>query len=139
VVGNDHPQLNEALTIRLVSLNVQDVDDTIIDLEVDFDNVRLDASPLAAADFDADGDVDGADLIFWQNAYGVDSSADADGDGDSDGADFLIWQRQFTGDTGELAAVNAVPEPAGIAFLTAFIMHALLSCRRTKRHHFFPG
>ena len=48
-----------------------------------------------SADFDLDGDVDGADLIRWQLDFGVNGDSDADADGDSDGADFLAWQQQF--------------------------------------------
>ena len=119
VIGNDHEGLDESLAIRLVNLNIQDVNDPVVDLEVDFDNVRLDAAPLATADFAADGDVDGGDLTLWQAAYAVDAAADADGDGDSDGSDFLLWQRQFTGDLSPLTAAVAVPEPATILLCIA--------------------
>jgi len=86
--------------------------------------IRVDRPP--SADFDADGDVDGADLLTWQRGLGtsgpnatqavgdanydliVDAGdlsiwrtalatpppwADFDVDGDIDGADFLLWQR----------------------------------------------
>jgi hapalindole H/12-epi-hapalindole U/12-epi-fischerindole U synthase len=126
VIGSGHDELAEALSIRLVNLNIQDVEDPVVDLEVDFDDVRLDASPLAAADFDTDGDVDGSDLAQWQSAYAVDASADADGDGDSDGSDFLIWQREFTGEPGTLTSVKAVPEPASTVFLMVLGVLTLL-------------
>jgi hypothetical protein len=116
VIGNSHDDENQPLTIRLINLNQEDIDDPIIDLEVDFDNVRLEASPLAGADFDADGDVDLADLATWQNAYNTTALGDADGDGDSDGRDFLLWQQQFTG-SGSLVAIQAVPEPSSIALI----------------------
>jgi Fe-S-cluster-containing dehydrogenase component len=45
-VCNPNPQLGDPLTIRLVSLNMQDVNDSAVDLEVDFDAVLLDASPI---------------------------------------------------------------------------------------------
>ena len=48
---------------------------------------------LLPGDFDGSGTVNGADLVVWQAAYGVNATGDADGDGDSDGRDFLIWQR----------------------------------------------
>lgn len=41
--GASHPQLGEALGIRLVNLNLVDPADPGADLEVDFDDVRLDA------------------------------------------------------------------------------------------------
>ena len=44
--GASHPMLNETLGIRLVSLNIVDGEFSNSDLEVDFDDVRLDASPV---------------------------------------------------------------------------------------------
>lgn len=52
-------------------------------------------SGTLAADFNADENVDGADLSQWESGYGVDASGDADSDSDTDGADFLTWQRQL--------------------------------------------
>ena len=43
------------------------------------------------ADFDDDGEVDGADFLNWQRGFG--GTANFDDDGDVDGADFLVWQR----------------------------------------------
>jgi hypothetical protein len=131
VIGNGHDDEGEPLTIRLVNLNDQDINDPVIDLEVDFDNVRLDASPLASTDFDGDGDVDGADLATWQIAYGVNVSGDATGDGQSNGVDFLAWQRQFTGEAEPIAASVAVPEP-GMTALTAIAL-LMLSTRGSTR------
>jgi hypothetical protein len=135
VIGNDHDDENSPLTIRLVNLNNQDINDPIIDLEVDFDDVRLDASPLATADFDADGDVDGNDLATWQTAYGVTSAGDATGDGETNGADFLAWQRQFTGEAELMAVSVAVPEPGvtimlliGLLLITTFIRGPHTEC-----------
>jgi hypothetical protein len=42
IVGETHAQLGAPLGVRLVSLNQQDVDDPVVDLEVDFDDVQLD-------------------------------------------------------------------------------------------------
>ena len=66
-------------------------------------------TPEPGADFDTDGDVDGADFLAWQrgesplpssdfdlNAWKESFAAlsgDFDADGDTDGADFLAWQR----------------------------------------------
>lgn len=121
IIGPEHGQLGQALGVRLINLNQQDVNDPIIDLEVDFDDVRLDAAPLAPADFDADGDVDGDDLSErWIPALGVGLGADADGDGDSDGVDFLIWQQQFGGGPAPLAV--GVPEPASSALAAGVLL-----------------
>jgi uncharacterized membrane protein len=85
------------------------------------------ATPIAAADFDQDGDVDGADMALWQGDYGLTANCDADDDGDTDGADFLVWQRQLGGDATavEQAAsllaeagsfgYDGVPEPTALA------------------------
>jgi len=47
--GASHPHLGETLGIRLVNLNEVDPTHPSSDLEVDFDDVRLDASPAAPA------------------------------------------------------------------------------------------
>jgi hypothetical protein len=89
-------------------------------------------SPVfAAADFNQDGFVDGADLAIWQENLGASGAAvaqlgDANGDQTIDGADFLVWQREFTGSA---AAQAAVPEPA--AWLLA-ACGSLLSLRRCR-------
>jgi len=50
-----------------------------------------------SADFDTDGDTDGADFLAWQRGYGTTSNAtkaqgDADNDGDVDGDDLRVWE-----------------------------------------------
>jgi hypothetical protein len=93
-----------------------------------FDNYRvLDGIP---ADFDNDGDIDGADLGVWRTAHGTTAVGDADGDGDSDGNDLLIWQRNVGVDlTPSVAAGAAVPEPAA-AVLAAIVLAAFAARRR---------
>lgn len=95
-------------------------------------------------DFDDDFDVDGADLGFWQAAYGTGAAGDADGDGDADGHDFLIWQR-FNGQDHSTLPVTIVPEPAAtiLAVLACLLFAAPLrtdrpelpesSCRRQSQ------
>jgi glucose/arabinose dehydrogenase len=82
--------------------------------------------PLLPGDFNADGDVDGADFVAWQTNFPKTSGAtlaqgDADGDGDVDGADFVAWQTHFPSSA---TTLNAVPEPStallGIAAIVAF-------------------
>jgi hypothetical protein len=85
-----------------------------------FDAIRIgttyaDVAP-ATSDFDADGDVDGADLGLWSSGFGMSGGAipgegDANADGVVDGRDFLIWQRQFGFDLTPGSATTA-PEPA---------------------------
>jgi hypothetical protein len=84
--------------------------------------LRAIQAAAAAADFDADGDVDGADLALWSAGFGTIGTAthmqgDADADLDADGADFLVWQQDL-GNGATLATAAAVPEPAtGILFV----------------------
>jgi hypothetical protein len=66
----------------------------------------------SAADFQADGDVDGEDLAVWTAAFGATAVGDASGDGVSDGTDFLLWQRQLSGGPAASGGLN-VPEPGG--------------------------
>ena len=85
--GRDHPQLGEALAVRLVNLNLVDPAFPGSDLEVDFDDVRLDAEPAAVGpDLNGDGAVDGADLGLLLAAWGQ-PGGDLDGSGTTDGAD----------------------------------------------------
>jgi hypothetical protein len=84
---------------------------------------------FSPADFNEDGDVDGADLLTWRNAYGSNANGDTDADSDTDGRDFLVWQREFTG-SGPLSAGTAIPEP-GLATL-AITALLCLSCSRRR-------
>jgi hypothetical protein len=84
------------------------------------------------ADFDGDGDIDGADFLTWQRGVSVGTTlgeGDADGDEDVDAADLAIWESQFGG-----AQANAgqVPEPGALALL-AFGGLALAWRRRATR------
>ncbi|MBN1852312.1 MAG: hypothetical protein JW829_06295 [Pirellulales bacterium] len=69
------------------------------------------------ADFNSDGDVDGADFLTWQKGFGIMGTAtladgDANGDKNVDSSDLAIWKSQFgmVGSSHGLAFV-AVPEP----------------------------
>lgn len=68
------------------------------------------------ADFDQDGDVDGADFLTWQQNVGATgtgalATGDANGDMNIDGADLDVWEAQF----GQPAPVASIPEPAAAA------------------------
>jgi hypothetical protein len=81
------------------------------------------------ADFDGDGDVDGADFLTWQRAVGTagsQSQGNANGDGTINGADLDIWEAQF----GPTAPVAAIPEPAAAA-LAALAVVALAGARKS--------
>ncbi len=78
--------------------------------------LSLVASPFSRADFDFDGDVDGADFLAWQRGYGQATPGDADGNGVVDAADLAIWKNEF-GSAVVAAATPAnatVPEPSGL-------------------------
>lgn len=86
------------------------------------------------ADFDEDGDVDGADLARWKTGCGLGSGAfhsqgDATADGCVDGADFLVWQRQLGSHAYAAAAANAVPEPPAVG-LACIVVAAVAGARR---------
>ncbi|MCC7084490.1 MAG: hypothetical protein IT427_05740, partial [Pirellulales bacterium] len=79
---------------------------------------------LAPGDFDADGDVDGADFVAWQTHFPTLSGAtladgDGDGDGDVDGADFVLWQTHFPFLSSQGAAPVPEPNAAGLALVAA--------------------
>jgi hypothetical protein len=93
-------------------------------------------TPVHAGDFDADGDVDGADFVAWQTNFPKASGAlwsegDADGDFDVDGADFVVWQTNFPFPPGP--GSSPVPEPGAILLLAIGGAIALArSIRRRK-------
>jgi len=88
-----------------------------------------------SADFDEDGDVDGADFFAWQQGYGTLINAsradgDADGDGDVDSDDLAIYRDGVINVAPAFSrAIFAVPEPASLAML--LVSFLLLG---TKRH-----
>jgi uncharacterized sulfatase len=92
--------------------------------------LNLVASPLGNADFDSDGDVDGADFLAWQRGAGASSGAsrsqgDADGNGAVNAGDLQVWKEQFAT---PLSATNAagVPEPSGACLLFGLMVLARL-------------
>jgi hypothetical protein len=86
--------------------------------------------PVEDADFDNDGDVDGADFLTWQGRAGQagdQTQGDADGNGQVNGADLEIWKTQF----GPGGGAAAVPEPATWAL--AIGAAALVGVARRRR------
>jgi len=112
------------------------------------DNVEVEQfvePPAEDADFDADGDVDGADFLKWQQELGRTGTAtladgDANGDMNVTAADLAIWQAQFGPGAPAAAAAGAVPEPAtwcltvlaGLACLAAVLPRRRAALARVK-------
>jgi hapalindole H/12-epi-hapalindole U/12-epi-fischerindole U synthase len=124
-VRGEHEQLGEQLAIRLVNLNQSDVLDPVVDLEVDFDTVALDASPIPYGDFNADGVVDAVDYTVWRNHFGDTNEAAifyyGDGLNGVDATDYDLWKANYssTAGSGGLAG-ERVPETTSRAlFLIA--------------------
>jgi hypothetical protein len=101
------------------------------DLGGDFTNSRpptYDIAPAAVAndaDFDNDGDVDGADFLTWQRNVGgaaTPGNGNANGDAVIDGADLAVWKAQF----GQTPPIAVIPEPG--AFALAFAALCLAGC-----------
>ena len=130
-------RIGQALGIRLVNLNVPDLtntDTTNADLEVDFDQVALLATPALPGDTDGDGDIDDADLgTSFANYTGPVGAAggktfadgDTDGDGDIDDSDLGTT---FSGYTGPLSPTS-VPEPGALALIA---LGGLIMLRRRR-------
>jgi len=83
------------------------------------------------ADFDGDGDVDGADFLTWQRGLGLtgqstNSTGDANASGVVDAADLTVWQTQFGGGS----PIAAVPEPTA-SVVGAIAVIAVIA--RTRR------
>ncbi|TWU30226.1 alpha/beta hydrolase [Bythopirellula polymerisocia] len=75
-----------------------------------------------SADFDQDGDVDGADFLVWQRNPSVGNLAD--------------WQTQYGG----APVLSVVPEPSSVILLLGFLWPALWRrSRQQGRHSFIVG
>ena len=111
--GNPMSNLNQLVQwLDPAKVEVVTLEELMVQLRNNF------GAPLVVApgDFNANGDVDEADLGNWRTGFGATAAAthtqgDADGDLDVDGGDFLVWQRQL-GSTSAMAATGAVPEPS---------------------------
>jgi hypothetical protein len=94
--------------------------------------LSLVSSVIDDADFDQDGDVDGADFLTWQRNVATPSptlaQGNANGDSVVDGVDLGIWENQFG--TSVVASTN-VPEPGSVVLLLAAV--GLIGAARVRR------
>ncbi len=95
------------------------------------DNFRIIREPVDSADFDQDGDVDGADFLTWQRGFGSGATlaeGDADGNGTVDKLDLAIWENQF-------GTINLISTPEPSAWILALLGCAVLSLlgRRNRK------
>ena len=86
------------------------------------------------ADFDADGDVDGADFLAWQRGLGLTSGAsraqgDSNADGDVDRFDLAVWKVQFASAGFAASTSSGVPEPSTVLLLIIAAVGCSLSSR----------
>jgi hypothetical protein len=93
--------------------------------------LTLTDSAVDTADFDDDGDVDGADFLTWQRnngavGNGTLATGDANMDMNVDAADLAVWQAQFA-----MPPIAAVPEPEGVV-LALFAVTCSATRRRTR-------
>ena len=111
--GLTHGQLDQNLGILLVNLNQEDPNHPNSDLEVDFDDVRLDASPAVDGDFDFNGRVDGIDLLTWQAGYPVGFTS----------PELELWETNY----GQVftPSLGSVPEPATALLALCWVLVSL--------------
>jgi hypothetical protein len=105
--------------------------------------LEINAAAGLAGDFDADADVDGADFLLWQRAFGA-TGANLPADGSLnqavDAPDLAIWRNQFgrqvTIPTSTVSG-TPIPEPACAAIAAALIaartFAGIVSMPRAKR------
>lgn len=110
-----------------------------------FYNAWVRVANPAAADFDADGDVDPVDLQTSQRGFGSSGDSerhdgDADGDQAVQGVDLLTWQRQFAPTPPDVPGTLAVPEPATLpSLIFAAAAYAGILVDRFRRRTLQPG
>jgi hypothetical protein len=102
--------------------------------------------PPLEADFDSDGDADGADFLQWQRGLGITTGAtkpqgDANGDGAINAADLAIWRQEAGGPSGPgslvtgfvhyaaTGPITAVPEPSTILIAALLVVPLRVGAR----------
>jgi len=78
---------------------------------IDVGAIESPFAPELSADFDSDGDVDGADFLAWQRGFGTLAAVKSDGDANDDSnvnsVDLGMWESSFGTGTGALAALSS--------------------------------
>lgn len=106
--GATHDFLGQELGIRLVNLNQPDANFPTSDLEVDFDDVRLDVLPAIAGDFNFSGVVDASDYTVWRDGLDIDYSSE----------DYLDWRNNYGASSASVSIAYPTPEPATLLLFT---------------------
>ncbi len=104
--------LGSDLGIRLVNLNEIDPAYPGSDLEVDFDDVRLDVVPAVDGDFNFDGTVNAADYTVWRD----------DLDGEFVASDYNTWANNYGASISSTSEAVSVPEPSAVALLVGLVL-----------------
>jgi hypothetical protein len=133
--GASHTLFDQELGILLVNLNQEDPSFPGSDLEVDFDAVRLSATPAVEGDLDYSGVVDGTDFLVWQRGESDDPLSPTD---------LALWSANYgvavpvaaatvpltAATVPPAAAASPVPEPSAL-LLT--VMGSLVWCGSRSR------
>lgn len=126
----------DTLTLELIAMTDGNASATFNSEAYAFDNIVIEGFTGADADFDQDGDVDGADFLAWQR--GLDGGAslaegDANGDMIVDEQDLAAWQTQYgVASLAQQQASTAVPEPGTAMLVFLLVPLALFSCRLSR-------
>jgi hypothetical protein len=96
-----------------------------------FGVVRYNGVIQHSGDFNADGAVDGADFVLWQQQFGQEGQLEADGNGDGrvDQSDLAIWENQYgiVSQTSQPTS-EVVPEPSAWLLALVCVAAAKLGC-----------
>lgn len=103
----------------LDALAIYDAQLDLNTIQSHFDELRV----VASADFDGDGDVDGADFIKWQRGGSPNPLSSSD---------LSLWKQQF-GSSAALGAGAAVPEPTSLVLATLPMLVWLGNAVRWRR------